>query len=125
MCHSWRTQWSCSVTPWGLPRSVRPNSCVARYVTAPHIKHGERVLPTSWSLYSPGNKSECYTVNLVAASSHKPVLQEDAMSVLTTFDPFFRDFDRLTRRGQGPRFMPADAFRRGDEFVVNFDLPGV
>ena len=47
------------------------------------------------------------------------------MSVLTTFDPFFRDFDRLTRRGQGPRFMPADAFRRGDEFVVNFDLPGV
>ena len=47
------------------------------------------------------------------------------MSVLTTFDPFFRDFDRLTRRGQGPRFMPADAYRRDDAFVVNFDLPGV
>jgi HSP20 family protein len=47
------------------------------------------------------------------------------MSVLTTFDPFFRDFDRLTRRTQGPRFMPADAFRRGDTFMVNFDLPGV
>jgi HSP20 family protein len=45
--------------------------------------------------------------------------------MLTTFDPFFRDFDRLSRRGQGPRFMPADAFRHGDEFVVNFDLPGV
>ena len=47
------------------------------------------------------------------------------MSVLTSFDPFFRDFDRLTRRTAGPRLMPADAFRRGDEFVVHFDMPGV
>jgi HSP20 family protein len=50
--------------------------------------------------------------------------------MLTTFDPFFRDFDRLTdtmfsRRGHGSRVMPVDAFRRGDGFVVNFDLPGV
>jgi HSP20 family protein len=52
------------------------------------------------------------------------------MAVLTTFDPLFRDFDRLTesmfgRRAPGPRMMPADAYRRGDAFVVNFDLPGV
>jgi HSP20 family protein len=52
------------------------------------------------------------------------------MAVLTTFDPLFRDFDRLTesmfgRRAQEPRMMPADAYRRGDAFVVNFDLPGV
>jgi HSP20 family protein len=52
------------------------------------------------------------------------------MSMLTSFDPFFRDFDRLAetvlgRRAQGPRLMPTDAFRRGEAFVVNFDLPGV
>jgi HSP20 family protein len=52
------------------------------------------------------------------------------MSVLTSFDPFLRDFDRFTesmmgRRMHGPRLMPADAYRHGEEFVVNFDLPGV
>ncbi len=52
------------------------------------------------------------------------------MPMLTTFDPFFRDFDRLSdslfsRRVHGVRLMPVDAFRRGDSFVVNFDLPGV
>src|SRR6516165_8101357 len=52
------------------------------------------------------------------------------MSMLTSFDPFFRDFDRIAesrlgRRAQMPRLMRADAFRRGAEFVVNFDLPGV
>src|ERR1700759_5496367 len=59
-----------------------------------------------------------------------PSCRRSAMSVLTSFDPFFRDFDRLSesmfgRRNHGPRLMPADAFRRGDAFVVNFDLPGV
>ena len=46
------------------------------------------------------------------------------------FDPF-RDLDRLTEqllasgtRG-APRSFPMDAFRRGDQFVVRFDLPGV
>ncbi len=52
------------------------------------------------------------------------------MAMLTTFDPFFRDFDRLAdnvfgRRVPGNRFMPVDAFRRGDAFMVSFDLPGV
>lgn len=51
------------------------------------------------------------------------------MSMLLKFDPF-RDFDRmfdqaigngLTRR---PSF-PMDAYRRGDAFIVHFDLPGV
>lgn len=48
------------------------------------------------------------------------------MSVLTSFDPFFRDLERLTE-GIGTRrsVMPADAYRHGDEFVVNFDLPGI
>ncbi len=38
------------------------------------------------------------------------------------FDPF-RDFDRLA--GRGPRWMPMDLYRVGDDFVVDIDLPGV
>jgi HSP20 family protein len=53
------------------------------------------------------------------------------MSVLTNFDPFFRDMERLSEGmlgrlvGGAPRLMPADAYRRGDDFFVSFDLPGV
>ena len=43
-------------------------------------------------------------------------------------DPF-RDFDRLAQQVLGtptrPAAMPIDAYRHGDEFVVEFDLPGV
>jgi HSP20 family protein len=51
------------------------------------------------------------------------------MSSLMRFDPF-RDFDRLTQellagaRGT-PRSFPMDAYRRGDEFLLHLDLPGV
>lgn len=48
--------------------------------------------------------------------------------MLMRFDPF-RDFDRLaelaTAATRAPRSFPMDAFRRGEEFVVRFDLPGV
>ncbi len=52
--------------------------------------------------------------------------------LLRTTDPF-RDFDRLTGQllGAGwgttnrPAVMPMDAWRQGDEFVLEFDLPGV
>jgi len=46
--------------------------------------------------------------------------------VLMRFDPF-RELDRLTQQtwGQQRSVLPMDAFRRGDEFVVSFDLPGV
>jgi HSP20 family protein len=48
------------------------------------------------------------------------------MSVLTSFDPFFRDLERWTEGVTArKRVMPADAYRHGDEFVVNFDLPGI
>ncbi len=46
------------------------------------------------------------------------------------FDPF-RDFDRAWEQmaqqatGRQARSFPMDAYRRGDEFVVHFDLPGV
>ena len=51
------------------------------------------------------------------------------MSVLR-FDPF-RDFDRVAEqvfsaglRG-APRSVPIDAYRRGDQFFIHVDLPGV
>jgi HSP20 family protein len=50
--------------------------------------------------------------------------------MLMRFDPF-RDLDRLTQQlwntgtGNAPKAMPMDAYRRGDRFVVHFDLPGV
>ena len=48
--------------------------------------------------------------------------------MLMRTDPF-RDLDRLTQQVFGtptrPAAMPIDAYRRGDEFVVQFDLPGV
>jgi HSP20 family protein len=48
--------------------------------------------------------------------------------VLMRTDPF-RELDRLTEQVFGtyarPAFMPMDAWRDGDSFVVEFDLPGV
>ena len=48
--------------------------------------------------------------------------------MLMRTDPF-RELDRLTQQVLGtaihPAVMPMDAWRDGDEFVVEFDLPGV
>lgn len=48
--------------------------------------------------------------------------------MLLQHDPF-RDLDRLTQQVFGtmsrPSGMPLDAWREGDEFVVELDLPGV
>ena len=48
--------------------------------------------------------------------------------LLRTTDPV-RDFDRLTQQLLGttnrPAVMPMDAWREGDRFVIEFDLPGV
>jgi HSP20 family protein len=48
--------------------------------------------------------------------------------MLMRTDPF-RDLDRLTQQVFGtaarPAVMPMDAWRDGDAFVVEFDLPGV
>lgn len=52
------------------------------------------------------------------------------MMLMRSTDPF-RDFDRLAQQvfGAGttsrPAVMPMDAWRAGDEFVIEFDLPGV
>jgi HSP20 family protein len=47
--------------------------------------------------------------------------------MLMQFDPF-REFDRFAEQlaagARTPRPFPMDAYRRGDEFVVCFDLPG-
>ena len=48
--------------------------------------------------------------------------------MLMRTDPF-RDLDRLTQQVFGtntrPAAMPIDAYRRGEEFLVELDLPGV
>ena len=49
--------------------------------------------------------------------------------MLMRFDPF-RELDRLTQQSWGGQqartaAMPIDAYRRGDQFLVHFDLPGV
>jgi HSP20 family protein len=49
--------------------------------------------------------------------------------MLMRFDPF-REMDRIaqmaaTEAAQTPRSFPLDAYRRGEEFIVQFDLPGV
>jgi HSP20 family protein len=48
--------------------------------------------------------------------------------MLMRTDPF-RELDRLAQQAFGtpsrPASMPIDAYRRGDEFVVELDLPGV
>jgi HSP20 family protein len=48
--------------------------------------------------------------------------------MLMRTDPF-RELDRLTQQMLGtaarPAFMPMDAWREGDKFLIEFDLPGV
>jgi HSP20 family protein len=48
--------------------------------------------------------------------------------MLMRFDPF-RELDRLAQArsdgGATTPWMPIDAYRRGDAFIVHFDLPGV
>ncbi len=48
--------------------------------------------------------------------------------LIRSADPF-REFDRLTQQVMGttnrPVAMPMDAWREGDRFVLEFDLPGV
>ena len=44
--------------------------------------------------------------------------------MLMRFDPF-RELDRLTSQSfSRPGLLSMDAYRRGDEFIVHFDLPG-
>jgi HSP20 family protein len=49
--------------------------------------------------------------------------------MLMRFDPY-RELDRLTEQlastaSRAPRAFPMDAYRRGEQFIVQFDLPGV
>lgn len=51
--------------------------------------------------------------------------------MLTTFDPFSREFDRFARRtfgavnGSAGSVMRMDAVRRDDGIVLRFDVPGI
>src|SRR4051794_2787512 len=60
--------------------------------------------------------------------SAEPIEDQEDTMLLRTTDPF-RDFDRLTQQVLGttnrPVAMPMDAWREGDRFVIEFDLPGI
>src|SRR5918998_895337 len=53
---------------------------------------------------------------------------EVTFQMLMRTDPF-RELDRLTQQVFGtaarPAFMPMDAWREGDAFHIEFDLPGI
>lgn len=55
-------------------------------------------------------------------------LKEEVLMMLMRTDPF-RDLDRLTEQLLETSFrpvgMPLDAYRQGDVFIAEFDLPGV
>jgi HSP20 family protein len=55
-------------------------------------------------------------------------LELEVATMLVRTDPF-RDLDRFAQQVLGtaarPTVMPMDAWREGEEFVVEFDLPGI
>lgn len=57
-----------------------------------------------------------------------PTVERGIFIMAMSFDPF-SDLDRLTGAllgsRQGPRFMPVDLYRDGDQYILNADLPGV
>ncbi|BBY06621.1 18 kDa antigen [Mycobacterium noviomagense] len=69
---------------------------------------------------------------VICAETSTSMSQKGVMTMLT-FDPFLRDFDRLTKQLLGttlgtatrPVVMPIDAWREGDHYVVELDLPGI
>jgi HSP20 family protein len=72
--------------------------------------------------------SEAYRSSLVTKDNRTDDVEVEAMFMRT--DPF-REFDRIAQQlvGAGttsrPVVMPMDAWREGDTFVLEFDLPGV
>lgn len=65
-----------------------------------------------------------------AENRHTPnqIGELEVATMLMRTDPF-RDLDRLTQQALGtparPAIMPMDAWRDGDQFVVQLDLPGM
>jgi HSP20 family protein len=55
-------------------------------------------------------------------------LEEEVTAMLMRTDPF-RELDRFAQQVLGtaarPAVMPMDAWREGEQFVVEFDLPGI
>jgi HSP20 family protein len=56
------------------------------------------------------------------------ITESEVTKMLMRTDPF-RDLDRFTQQALGtaarPAVMPMDAWREGDAFFVEFDLPGI
>lgn len=53
------------------------------------------------------------------------VIKKEMQAEMMRFDPF-REIDRLTQSTWSPRSsMPLDVYRKGENFVVRVDLPGI
>src|SRR5438067_2463178 len=67
-------------------------------------------------------------IQLAAHSRHRPGQGRKEPAMLMRTDPF-RELDRFTQQVFGtaarPAAMPMEAYRKGDTFYVQFDLPGI
>nr|WP_245780048.1 Hsp20/alpha crystallin family protein [Actinopolyspora righensis] len=54
---------------------------------------------------------------------------KEELAMTVAFDPLFRDLNRLATEvfgsSRAPQSMPMDAYRSGESYIVEFDLPGV
>src|SRR5215211_8739073 len=65
--------------------------------------------------------------DLEARRSPTPAPEGEGFVMLMRYEPF-REFDRLTEEllsQRRARQIPVDAYRRGNEFKIHLDLPGV
>ncbi len=85
------------------------------------------ILPLAQLYHRWYNKPVAGTIDDLLRRRHTGKVVEVGLMLMRT-DPF-RDLDRLTQQVFGttarPAVMPMDAWRDGDAFVVEFDLPGV
>jgi len=65
---------------------------------------------------------------MISATMSTESTRKELIQMLMRTDPF-RDLDRLTEAMFGttgrPAVMPMDAYRQGDTFHIDLDLPGV
>src|SRR3954463_13015716 len=73
------------------------------------------------------NYFRCYKKSVTVATDLSKYHVRGKIMLMRT-DPF-RDLDRLAQQVLGtaarPAVMPVDAWREGEQFIVEFDLPGV
>jgi HSP20 family protein len=75
------------------------------------------------------SSAAAFSARRAAGERRREPRHKGVAPMLMRFDPF-RELDRLNEQlastaARAPRAFPMDAYRRGDQFIVEFDLPGV